>query len=543
MAENPKRILILGGGFGGVYTARYLEKLLKPSEASIHLVNRENYWVYQPMLPEVISGSIGITDVVSPIRRLCPRTHLVMREVEEIDLKKKVVTVSPGFKPRRMELRYDYLVIALGGVTNFYGMPGMIENAKPFRTLADALALRNHVLHALEEADVESDPDLRAKLLTFVVGGGGFSGVEVVAELNDFIRHVKRNYLRLRDQPVRCVLVHSRDRILPEMTETLALFAQKILRKRGVEIILKDRLAAASSEKAILKSGREIACKTIVSTVPSVLAPVLDKLDCPNGSKDSGGLLVNGNLEFAGYEGEVWALGDCASAKTAAGNPVPPTAQHAVREAETVALNIRAKIAGAPSRIFAFEGLGKLGSLGHFSAVAEILGVRVSGLAAWLLWRGIYLMKMPGIRNKVRIALDWIVALVFPADLVQIKLLRESGIARQHFEAGEIVFNQGDLGDNVYVIETGQCEVLRQVLPQGLNESDGALEHVADLGPGDYFGEMAVLADASRNATVRATAPSDLLLIRKNDFNLLKTSVPAFGDMFRELARTRTKPS
>jgi NADH dehydrogenase len=535
MAETPKRILILGGGFGGVYTARYLEKLLKPSEASIHLVNRENYWVYQPMLPEVISGSIGITDVVSPIRRLCPRTHLVMREVEEIDLTNKVVIVSPGFKPRRMELAYDYLVIALGGVTNFYGMPGMIEHAKPFRTLADALVLRNHVLHALEEADVESDPDLRAKLLTFVVGGGGFSGVEVVAELNDFIRRVKRNYLRLRDQPARCVLVHSRDRILPEMTETLALFAQKILRKRGVEIILKDRLAAASSEKAILKSGREIACKTIVSTVPSVLAPVLAKLDCDKGSRDGGGLVVNGNLEFMGYEGSVWALGDCASAKTSAGNPVPPTAQHAIREAATVALNIRAKITGAPSRIFAFEGLGKLGSLGHFSAVAEILGVRVSGLAAWLLWRGIYLMKMPGIRNKVRIALDWIVALVFPPDLVQIKLLPESGIARQHFEPGEIIFNQGDIGDNVYVIEKGQCEVLK--------ESRGVLEHVADLGPGDYFGEMAVLADASRNATVRATAPSDLLLIRKNDFDQLKTSVPEFGDVFRELARRRTKPS
>ena len=326
------------------------------------------------------------------------------------------------------------------------------------------------------------------------------------------------------------------------MTETLALFAQKLLRKRGVEIILKDRLAAASSEKAILKSGREIACKTIVSTVPSVLAPVLAKLDC---AKDAGGLLVNGNLELMGYEasegyeGSVWALGDCASAKTAAGNPVPPTAQHAIREAATVALNIRAKITGAPARIFAFEGLGKLGSLGHFSAVAEILGVRISGFAAWLLWRGIYLMKMPGMRNKVRIALDWIIALVFPPDLVQIKLLRESGIARQHFEAGEIVFNQGDLGDVVYVIERGACEVLRQVL----RDNGSVLEYVADLGAGDYFGEMAVLADATRNATVRATAPSDLLLIRKNDFNLLKASVPAFGDVFRELARARTKPS
>src|SRR5947208_2793546 len=275
---DPKRVLILGGGFAGVYTARLLERLLKPHEAEITLVNRENYWVYQPMLPEVISGSIGLTDVVSPIRRLCPRTRLVMREVEAIDLESRVVTVSPGFRPVATRLAYDYLVIALGSVTNFYGMPGMMENAMPFRTLADALALRNHLIHALEEADCEEDAELRRKLLTFVVGGGGFSGVEVIAELNDFIREVKRHYLRLRNEEARCVLVQSGDRILPEMAEPLAVFAQKLLRKRGVEIILNDRLRAATSERAILKSGKEIPCKTIISTVPSTAPPVLDKL-------------------------------------------------------------------------------------------------------------------------------------------------------------------------------------------------------------------------------------------------------------------------
>jgi NADH dehydrogenase len=529
---NKKRILILGGGFGGIYAARQLEKVLKPEEASIQLVNQENYWVYQPMLPEVISSSIGITNVVSPIRRLCKRTHLVMREVENIDLKNKIVTVSPGFKPRKLELSYDYLVIALGAVTNFYGMPGMIENAKPFRTLADALSLRNHVLRALEEADVETDPVLRAKLMTFVIAGGGFSGVEVVAELNDFIHGVKRNYLRLRDQPARVVLVHAGDRILPEMVEKLGLFAQKILSKRGVEIILNDRLAAASSEKAIFKSGVEIPCKTIVSTVPSALSPVLDKLVC---TKERGRLLVNGNMELAGYEGEVWALGDCSAAKTKAGNVVPPTAQHAIREATTVALNIRAKMHGGPTSLFAFEGLGKLGSLGHFSAVAEVFGAKVSGIMAWLLWRGIYLMKMPGLNRKVRIALDWLIALVFSPDLVQIKVLHESGVERQHFEAGETIFNQGDVGDNVYVIEKGRCEVVR--------EGGGVSQHIADLGDGDYFGEMAVLADVSRNATVIATNPTDLLLIHKDDFNQLKTSVAAFGKAFEKTAEERGRES
>jgi len=525
-----KEIVVLGGGFGGIYTVRRLEKLLGREEARLRLVNQENYWVYQPMLPEVISGSIGLTDVVSPIRQLCPRTQLVMREVEEIDLKNRVITVSPGFRPRRLELHYDYLVIALGGVTNFYGMPGLLEHARPFRTLADALALRNHLLRALEEADVETDPEMRRKLLTFVVAGGGFSGVEAMAEINDFVRAVKSHYLHLRQEPVRCFLIHSRDRILQEMAEPLALFAQKILTRRGVEMIFEDRLAAATSEKAILKSGREIPCKTLVSTVPSIIAPVLEKLDCP---KAAGRLKVNSSLELEGYEGQVWALGDCASIKTAQGSAVPPTAQHATREAQTVARNIVAALRGGAKTQFAFEGLGTLGALGHYSAVADIMGVRVSGLLAWLLWRGIYLAKMPGINRKMRIALDWLMALLFPPDLVQIKVLHESGVSRQHFESGEIVFNQGDLGDSVYVIEKGTCQVLR--------ESPGETQHLADLGAGDYFGEMAVLADVSRNATIRATSPMDVLLIKKGDFNVLKTSIPAFGDVFRELARKRER--
>ena len=235
MSAASKQIVILGGGFAGVYTARFLEKLLRPEEADITLVNRENYWVYQPMLSEVISGSIGLANVVSPIRRLCPRTNLVTREIEDIDLVNQVVTVSPGFRPRQLKLHYDYLVIALGNVTNFYGMPGMLENAMPFKTLADAMVLRNHVIRTLEEADVEEDPELRRKLLTFVVGGGGFSGVEVIAELNDFVPAVKGNYLCLRNEPHRSALVHSRNRILQEMAEPLALFAQKTLRRRGRE--------------------------------------------------------------------------------------------------------------------------------------------------------------------------------------------------------------------------------------------------------------------------------------------------------------------
>ncbi len=531
MTSNGKKIVILGGGFGGVYTARHLGGILKPDEASVTLINRENYSVYQPMLPEVISGTIGFTDVVSPIRQLSPRTELITREVENIDLKNKLVTVSAGFRPRSMDIPYDYLVVALGGVTDYSGKPGLLEHAKPFRTLADALSLRSHLIHVLEEAEFEGDPIFRKKLLTFVVAGGGFSGVEVIAELNDFVRHVKGNYPKLRNEEIRCVLVHSGDRILPEITPRLAVFAHKLLAKRGIEIRLLDRLVTATSERAILKSALEIPTKTIISTVPAAIAPVLQRLDC---AKEKQRLQVNRQLELVGYEGQVWALGDCASIVTKSGNPVPPTAQHASREARTVAANIAGNLRGEEPSEFDFEGLGKLGSLGRYSAVAEIFGIRVSGLPAWFLWRTIYLTKMPSLYRKVRIGLDWMIALLFQPDLVQVREVHESSFARQHFEPGDFVFLQGELGDCVYVIERGECEVFR--------EQDGTAEHLAILHADDYFGEMAVLTDSTRNATVLARTPMDVLLIPKLEFQLLKSSVPAFGEFFSKLARDRTSP-
>jgi NADH:ubiquinone reductase (H+-translocating) len=527
---KKKRIVVLGGGFAGVYAARELERSLRPEDASIFLINQENYWVYQPLLPEVISGLIGLTDVVCPIRQLCPRTELVMREVQKINLADRLVALSPGFRARQLELPYDYLVIALGSISNFCGTPGMVEHVKPFRTLADAVNLRNHLIHTLEEAELETDREMRQKLLTFVVAGGGFSGVEVIAELRDFVEKVKKNFHGVQDETARFVLVHAGNRILPEMSESLALFAQKLLSKRGVDIRLNDRLVGATSEKARFKSGVEIPTKTIISSVPSSIPAVLQKLEC---EKENGRLKVNSNLELAAHEGSVWALGDCASIKTISGRSTPATAQHATREATTVAKNIAATIKGKPSAPFTFEGLGTLGSLGHYAAVAEVFGMRISGFPAWLLWRAVYLAKVPSLRQKVRIALDWFFVLLFPPDFVQMRLVRETSISRQHFEAGETVFFQGDLGDNVYVIQSGECDILR--------ETNGEQVHIATLGPGDYFGEMAVLDDVSRNATVRARTTMDVLLVCKNDFESLKSSIPAFGEVFRKLAKDRSE--
>jgi NADH dehydrogenase len=255
---------------------------------------------------------------------------------------------------------------------------------------------------------------------------------------------------------------------------------------------------------------------------------VVQKLDC---SKERGKLLVNTGLELKDYEGKVWSLGDCACITTVAGTKVPPTAQHAIREATTAAINIAAAVRGGKRAEFGFEGLGTLGSLGHGAAVAQIFGVKISGLFAWLLWRCIYLTKMPGLNRKVRIATDWLLHLLFPPELAQTKVGFESGIRNQHFEPGDIIFHQGDLGDSVYVIEEGECEACR--------EHKDEQEVLATLGRGEYFGEMALLSDRTRNATIRARTAMNILIIPKADFNKLRQSVPAFGDVFTKLAERR----
>ncbi len=528
-ARKP-RVVILGGGFAGVYTAMALEKALRGrDDFEIVLVNKENYFVFQPMLPEVISGTIGILDVVSPIRRLLRRADLHVRDVEAVDLEKQTVVTSPGFRPHPHVLRYDHLVLALGTVTDFRGMRGLPEHAMPFKNLGDALHLRNHVIHALEEAAIERHDDaLRRQLLTFVVAGGGFSGVEVVAELNDFVRGVARSYRGLDPKEIRVVLLHSGDRILPEMDEPLALFAQKILSRRGVEIRLGTRLDAATGQEAVLVGGERVATRTLVSTVPAFPHPLLEGLALPKAK--NGRIEVDAHLRVEGTT-NIWALGDCAVVPTPDGAICPPTAQHATRQAQVAADNIVAALRGGSPRIFDFKGLGKMGSLGHRSAVAEVFGVNVSGFLAWWLWRTIYLMKLPGWGRRLNVAAAWTLDLVLPPELVQLKLGGSRGISREHFEPGQDVFQQGELGDRVYIILSGHAEVVR--------EDAGGPHVLARLGPGECFGEMALLNETTRSATVRCVATMDALSLPKQEFTVLAANLPDLRRGFEKVVEER----
>jgi NADH dehydrogenase len=527
--QKRKRIVILGGGFGGVYTALYLEKGLgRGDDFEVTLINKENYFVFQPMLAEVVSGSIGMLDTVSPIRRLLPRTDLHVRDVESINLKDQTITATPGLRPHPNVIHYDHLVLALGNVTDFRGLRGLPEHAIPFKNLGDALFIRNHVIHALEEAAIEhDDAGLRKQLLTFVVAGGGFSGVEVVAELNDFVRAVIHNYRHVDPAEVRVVLLHSQDRILPELDEKLALYAQKILARRGVEILLNTRLAAATGGEAVLGDGMRIPTKTLISTVPSSPNPLTDALDLP---KERGRLKVDAGLQVEGTE-NIWAMGDCALVPLASGGFCPPTAQFAIRQAKTAAHNILVAIRGGERKAFKFKELGKLGALGHHSAVAQMFGINVSGFLAWFMWRTIYLMKLPGWGRRLKVASSWTFDLFLPPDLVQLKLNNSMGISHEHFEPGEDVFHQGDLGDRIYIIAAGKAAVVR--------EAEGSEVVLAQLGSGEYFGEMALLNKTTRNATVRCLEPLDVLSIPKREFSVLAANLPAMRESFEQVMKQR----
>lgn len=512
-AALKQRIVILGGGFGGVYTAMHLERRLKyRTDVEVVLVSKDNYFIFQPMLAEVVSGSIGILDTVSPLRRLLPRTTLYIRDVEEINLEQKTVSLSPGFRPRQMTLPYDHLVLALGSVTDFRGLPGLYEHAFPFKNLADAVALRNHLIHVLEEASIEPDERLRKELLTFVVGGGGFSGVEVAAEMNDFLREVAPQYRGLNPNEIHVILIHSGERILDrELAPDLGDYAQNILRKRGVDIRLKTRLKTASQNAAILENGDKIASKTVVSTVPSSPHPLLEALELP---KARNKLQVDAMLQVSGSQ-TVWALGDCALVPCPGPEGFcPPTAQHAVRQADVLAANLIAAIDGKPKRTFQFTGLGKMGSLGHRSAVAQIIwGIKLSGILAWFFWRTVYWWKLPGLDRKLRVGLSWFIDLLLPPDFVQLKTTEKNAIAQAHYEPGELVFEQGDIGDCLYILVKGEVEVLAT--------KDGALQPVARLHEGEYFGEMALLKHQCRSATVRCITAVELLILRRSDFQSL----------------------
>jgi NADH:quinone reductase (non-electrogenic) len=428
-AQNTQRILILGGGFGGLYTALGLEKALaRDSGLEITLVNRENFFLFTPMLHEIAASDLDFTHIVNPLRKLLNKVEFFHGEVQAIDLQSRCVLVFHGPERHPHTIEYDYLVISLGSTTNFFGMPGLQDKSVAMKSLGDAIHLRNHLIDLLEEADFECAVGAREDLLTVLVAGGGFAGVETVAAVNDFLRGALRSYPHLTKNLIRVVLVHPGQVVLPELGAKLGLYAQEKLAKRGVEIRVNVKVKGISDNKVALDDGTTIKANTVVWTAGTSPSPIIESLPC---AKQQGRLVVNQFMEVPGYTG-VWALGDCAAAlDPRTRKPYPPTAQHAMREGKIVAKNIVATIRGGKKKAFEFSTIGLLAAIGRRTGVASILGVNFSGFVAWFLWRTIYLSKLPRLEKKVRVALDWTLDLLFAKDLVHFMILRSPAVSRR----------------------------------------------------------------------------------------------------------------
>lgn len=415
------RILVLGGGFGGVHAAMHLEKALGGnSDVQITLVSRDNFFLFTPMLHEVAASDLDITHIVSPIRTLLKRTTVFVGDVESVDLERRQVVITHGFERHSHTLGYDQVVLALGCITNFYGLPGLEQRALTMKSLGDAIHLRNRVIATLEEGDTECSSGGDG-LLTFVVAGGGFAGVETAAGINDFVREALRFYPRISPERIRMVLVHAGPVILPELGEKLGAYAQAKLGARGIEILTNAKVASVDAGGVTLADGRRIASRMVVWTAGTSPHPLIHDLPC---GLDRGRIVVDDTLAVPGWPG-VWALGDCAVVPDKrTGKPHPPTAQHALREAKTVATNITALMHGRSPAPFAFRTIGQLAAIGRRTGVARIFGVNFSGFAAWWLWRTIYLSKLPRFEKKCRVAIDWTLDLIFSKDFVQFLTVR-----------------------------------------------------------------------------------------------------------------------
>jgi NADH:ubiquinone reductase (H+-translocating) len=430
-SEKSTHILILGSGFAGIEVLKRLQrKFRKKSNIDITLVSRDNFLLFTPMLHEVSSGMIEIRHIATPIRTFCKKANFYEANAQSIDLqnKKVVITHEIGKQSEptaynQQLLEYDYLIIALGSETNFFGMEDIERYSFTMKTIDDAIVLRNHVISMLEQASIEQEnSDLRKSLLTFVVVGGGFGGVETVGELNDFVKEtVRQFYKNIFMTDIKIILVNSHDKILPEVGEELGDFALQKLKENGVQFIMNTHVKGATASTAKLVDGTVIATYTLIWTAGVRPTRVVANLPCDHDKHHR--IISNNYLELSGYEGEVYALGDCASITDPhTGKPYPPTAQHAIRQGKVAAKNIISSIEGKRKKQrFDYKTKGMMAEIGKRAGVAELFGFKTHGFFAWWLWRTFYLANLPTIEKKLKVMGDWTMDLVFKADVSMIK--------------------------------------------------------------------------------------------------------------------------
>ncbi len=417
-AGEPARVLIVGGGHVGLYTALRLQSKLRTGEASVTVVDPQTQMTYQPFLPEAAAGSIEPRHVVVPLRRVLRRCHTVCGRVTGVDHARRFATIE-NCAGHVEQLGYDVLVMAPGSIARTLPIPGLAEHGIAFKTIGEAIYLRNHVLSCLEAADATLDPRLRRELLSFVVIGGGYAGIEVLAELEDMARYACRYYETIQPQDMRWVLVEATGRIMPEVSPRMGRYTAKRLIHRGIEIFLNTRVTTMRDGHVVLDNGTEFDADTIVWTAGVKANPVLQRTDLP--LDDRKRLRCTTTLQVVDCP-EAFSAGDCAAVPDLTSHDpnatTSPSAQHAVRQAKVLADNIIAQLRGEPLQHYKHRYAGSVASLGLYRGVAEVYGIRLKGIGAWFMHRTYHLSRMPTFNRKVRIVADWTAALLFHREVV-----------------------------------------------------------------------------------------------------------------------------
>lgn len=519
---SERRLIIVGGGFGGVTLAQHLERKLA-SDIEIVLISSENHFVFTPMLAEVVGRSISGEHMAIAGRQLVRRTKWLTAQVTDIDLQTRVVRYD-GSGGENVSLTYDHLVLACGSVMNMNMIPGLAAYAYPIKTLGDAVYFSNELISRFEEASVETDATRRRGLLNLVVIGGGFSGVEIAGAIMEVANQACRFYPTLEAERPHIILVQHGNLLIPELNApSLSKFADDKLREAGVDVRLNSSAQEITAAGVRLNTGEMIEAATVVSAVGTSPNPLIEKLGLP---LQHGRIITNPDMSVTGAS-NVWALGDCAMIPNAFDRrPSPPTAQFAMRQAKQLAANLLRTSRGQPTRPFSFRALGMLASLGKRSAVADILGVHVSGFVAWILWRAVYLGKLPSLARKLEVTVDWAWSALFAPNIVELPLSRTRGVGFAHYAAGDFVFHKGDPAGTVFSIKSGTAGVY-------LDES---AHPAVILKPGEHFGQQALSTQGHlvHSASVRAETPLDLITIPRSDFERLAQTVPSLRETIQK---------
>lgn len=515
---------ILGGGFAGVYCGKELGRAaLKGDRLRTALIAAENHMVFQPMLPEVASASLSPRHVVNPIRQICQGIDVFKGEVFAIDGSRRQLQLRAGDFTPKVEVNFRRLVVALGAVVDLSRVPGMTEHALLMQNVGDAMKLRSTVIARFEEANLVSDPAIKRRLLTFVVVGGGYSGVETAGGLLDMMEEMNRFYANIGPSDYGVMLIHSQDHLLPTLSRKLGIYAQDNLEKRGLQLYLNERVKAVTANTVILMSGRILESVTVVSTVGNGPHPLVLKL-----AEQLAIPTIKGRLQ-AEPTGQVpghdwlWTCGDCSALPMPDGQPSPPTAQFAQRQGTLVGRNIVAQRRGRPLKPFRFRGLGELAAIGHRSAVGDVLGLKVSGFVAWWMWRTVYLGKLPGLQRKLRVALDWTFDLFFSRDLNLLNPRFSNPLREVYLEKGDVLFYPGEPAFSLYFVKTGRIALM-----------DGERE-IKSAASGDYFGERALLEDRIWRFKAIATEPTFLIGLGAVEFQAI---IAGSRDLHRLFARS-----